>query len=677
MNRPALLLVNGQICVMFTSHQDFPPYHGWVFTYNAYTLEQEGAFNTTPNGSAGGIWQAGSGPAADAAGNIYTETGNGTFDAANENYGDSVVKLAAVAGLPLVDYFAPYNQLDLNLQDLDIGSAGLMLLPDAVGSSAHPHLLVAGSKAGVFWLLDRDNLGQFNASGDTQIVQEITGATGWMWVTPAYFNGSIYYCAAGDYAKQFSISNAVINTTPLSQSTATTGYPGSSLMVSANGVNNAIVWGLDSSANQGGPAILNAYNATNLAQQLYSSSQIPERDNPGLAIKYTMPTIANGKVYVGAVDSVSIFGSLNFLPPPTISPGGGVFSNAVTVSLTSPSNGVSIYYTLDGSFPTTNSIFYAGPFSLTNSTTVQAIAAIPGQPVSAVASALFTSISSLSPYAAMVVAEGPLAYWPLNETSGAVAYDIVGGFNGTYEGDAVLGQSGIPLIGFGSHNYSAQFDGQSAYVDVSGGPFNIIGAITTTAWINVPETPTHFSGLLGHGDPSWRVSVNQNGELGSADGSDPDATMASSIAGTGWHLVAYSYTGVPNVTNNGSLYLDGVLKTNNTVDVPAGDALDVWIGGSPDYGTQRLFSGYIAHAAVFGECLTPSQIATLYSAGSTPPSISLNLSPAGSGRLSLTWSQGVLLQSTNLSGLWTTNTSSSPYTIVPTNAQMYFKVLVN
>ncbi len=677
MNRPALLLANGVLTVTFTSHQDFPPYHGWAFAYNAYTLQQLGIFNTTPNGSAGGIWQASSGPAADADGNIYFETGNGTFDAYNQNYGDSVVKLSTLGGLALVDYFAPYNQLTLNLQDLDIGSAGLILLPDSAGSPAHPHLLVAGSKTGVFWLLDRDNLGQFNASGDTQIVQEISGKTGGMWVTPAYFNGTIYYCAAGDNVKAFAISNAFIKTTPVSTSAAAIGYPGSSLSVSANGASNAIVWALDTSANQSGPAVLHAFNATNLAVELYNSGQNPARDNPGFAVKYTMPSIANGKVYVGAAGYVTVFGNLSFLAAPAIAPAGGVFTGAVSVSLSSSSNTAAIYYTLDGSVPTTNSILYAGPFTLTNNATVQAVAVVAGQPESPVASAIFTSVASLSPYAIALMADGPLAYWPLNETNGSVAYDLVGGHNGTYAGGVALAQPGAPLAGFGSPDYSVLFDGTSGYVDIPEGPFNITGALTAMAWVNVPAIPSHFSGLIGHGDSSWRVSVNASGQPGSADGSNPDATSPTSIGGTGWHLVTYTYTGAPNVTGNGSLYVDAILKANNTVNVPAGNNLDVWIGGSPDYGTQRLLPGSVAHAAIFNKSLSAAQLSALYKAGSTSPPVELNLAPAALGGLTLTWPQGTLLQSTDIAGPWTTNTAPSPYTILPTNSQLYFKVLLN
>ncbi len=677
MNRPALLLQNGVLTVTFTSHQDFPPYHGWVFTYNAYTLQQTGVYNTTPNGSAGGLWQASSGPAADANGNIYFETGNGTFDADNQNYGDSVVKLStAGGGLDFVDYFTPYNQLMLNLQDLDIGSAGLMLLPDSAGSAAHPHLLVAGSKSGVFWLLDRDNLGQFNPSGDTQIVQEISGETGGMWVTPAYFNGAIYYSATGDYAKEFAISNGVINTAPLSTSTVKIGYPGSSLMISANGTSNAIVWGMETGANRSGPVVLHAYNATNLANQLYTSSQNLARDNPGLAVKYTMPAIANGKVYVGTANYLSVFGNISFLPPPVFSPAAGVFTNSVTVSL-SASNTTSIYYTLDGSVPTTNSAHYTAPLVISNTMTVQAIAAIAGQINSPVSTARFINSASLSPYESAVVAAGPLGYWPLNETAGSTAFDIAGGHNGTYIGNVTLGQPGIPGEGFGSADYSALFDGASGYVDIPPGPFNITGAVTAMLWVNVPSTPTHFSGMFGHGDASWRTSINGSGQPGAADGAAPDATSASSIVGSGWHLVAYSYTGAAGVTNSGSLYVDGVLVANNTVTTPAGSAMDVWIGGSPDYGTQRLLAGSVANAAIFTRALTQAQIQSIFHASSMALTVPLNISRAAGGNILLTWPQGILLESTNLIGPWTTNSATSPYIVAPTNSQTFFKLSVN
>ncbi len=495
-NRPALLLAGGHVCVTFTSHQDFPPYHGWVFIYNAYTLQPEGIFNTTPNGSAGGIWQASSGPAADDEGNIYMETGNGTFDAANQNFGDSVIKLSPTGGLTLLDYFAPYNQLTLNLQDLDIGSAGLMLLPDSVGSAAHPHLLVAGSKTGVFWLLDRDDLGQFNAANDSQVVQEVSGATSGMWVTPAYFNGAIYYCANGDYVKAFAISNAVINTTPISESTATTSYPGSSLMVSANGSSNAIVWGINSSANQAGPAVLHAYNATNLAQELYNSSQNAARDSAGNAIKYTMPTIANGKVYVGGVDSLSVYGNINFAATPVISPAGGVFTNSVTVMLSSLAGGAAIYFTLDGTVPTTNSTLYTSPITLTNTAGLQAIAVLPGQGISTVAQAVFFSNTSIGAGTGLM---GEY-YADTLYTNPFVGSDLV-------RTDAVINfnwDTNPPAPGFGLTDYTVRWLGlvQPQFNETY--TFSTTTDDGTRLWVNgqelvdewTPQSPTTWSGSI-------------------------------------------------------------------------------------------------------------------------------------------------------------------------------------
>jgi len=278
-------------------------------------------------------------------------------------------------------------------------------------------------------------------------------------------------------------------------------------------------------------------------------------------------------------------------------------------------------------------------------------------------------------YKSWVLAWQPLAYWPLNETGGTVAYDISGGYNGTYVGGVALGQPGVPLPGFGAPNYAASFDGTSGYVDIPEGPFDITNAVTALAWINVEVTP-HFAGIIGHGDSSWRMSVNDSGDPGGSDGSSSgDATSATSIVGSGWHMLAYTYTGNPNRPNNGSLYVDGVLKANDTVLAPAGDNLDVWIGGAPDYGSVRLFSGTIAQAAVFTNVLTAAQVLAIYDASLVvPPAVQLKISSTGTGNLILQWFPGPLLQATNLAGPWTTNTAVSPYSITPTNSQIFFKL---
>jgi predicted alpha-1,2-mannosidase len=279
-------------------------------------------------------------------------------------------------------------------------------------------------------------------------------------------------------------------------------------------------------------------------------------------------------------------------------------------------------------------------------------------------------------YAAAIVADHPIAYWPLAETNGQIAFDVVGGKNGTYIGGCTLGQPGVTQPGFGSPDYSVLFDGTSGYVDIPEGPFNITNAITTVAWVNVPMKP-HFSGVIGHGDDSWRMSVNPSGDPGAADANNGDATSSTSIAGTGWHMMAYTFTGIANATNNGSLYVDGVLAAHDTVLLPPGDGYDVWIGGSPDYGTSRLLPGSIAQAAVFTNALSAAQVLALYNAGLATPPVTLTMIHSGSRNMTLAWSKGVLLQSTNLLGPWTTNAASSPSTFVPTNSEMFFRAAAN
>lgn len=381
--RSSLLLLNGHVYIAFTGHFDYPPYHGWVFSYDAYTLAQTGLFNANPNGSGGGFWESGCGPAADATGAIYLESGNGNWDSTNSNFGDSVLKLSTTNGLALADWFTPYNQLDLNLRDIDLGSAGQVVLPDSAGSATHRHLLLAGSKAGTIYLLDRDNLGHFNASGDTQIVQSVNGAVNGMWCTPAWFNGVFYYIASGDKLKAFSLSNGVINPTPIGVGPNAIGS--STPSISANGNANAIVWAMQAA----NPAVLHAYNATNVAQELYNSSQNLARDNPGSPIRFTVPTVANGKVYAGTVGSLAVYGNNTFLALPLITPNGGPFTNSVSVSLTEGVPGATLYYTVDGSTPTTNSLLYTGPFVLTQNAGVQAIAVMPGASNSSIAQATF------------------------------------------------------------------------------------------------------------------------------------------------------------------------------------------------------------------------------------------------------------------------------------------------
>src|SRR5882724_8766251 len=227
MDRPALLLNNGAVYLSYASHCDSGPYHGWVVGFDAQTLAMTNVYIGTPNGGLGGVWQSGAGPCADTNGNIYLMTGNGTYDGStNKDYSDSFLKLSTTNGLKLADYFTPYNQQNLADSDTDLGSGGVMLLPDSAGSAAHRHLLIGGGKEGTLYLIDRDGpMGSFGVN-DSNAVEVLYFTVGGLWSSPAYFNNHIYYQGTGDSLKAFPISNASVTASPDSQSTFSVGYPG-------------------------------------------------------------------------------------------------------------------------------------------------------------------------------------------------------------------------------------------------------------------------------------------------------------------------------------------------------------------------------------------------------------------------------------------------------------------
>ena len=321
--RPALLLQNGHVFISWASYCDAGPYHGWLMAYNATSLLQEAVFNVSPNSSAGGIWMSGNGPAADSNGNIYLATANGTWNG-TDAFGDSILKFQALttpASLTVFDYFTPHDQSSLGTNDVDLGSGGVMLLPDPSGISGHPYLLVQADKRGNIYLVDRDNMGRFCSTcttSDTQIVQVVSGALTGLWGTPTYWNGTMYFgetdaTANLKYMKAFSFGPTgpnFLSTSPTSTTanTYTYTYPGATTSVSTDGNANAIVWAIDSSAfgsiegitRAAGPAILHAFDATDLAKELWNSSQAPgNRDTAGNSVKFTVPTVANGKIYIG------------------------------------------------------------------------------------------------------------------------------------------------------------------------------------------------------------------------------------------------------------------------------------------------------------------------------------------------------------------------------------------
>ena len=392
-NRPGLLLLNGIVYLGYGSHGDNGPWHGWILAYDGQTLQQTGAYNPTPNGIGSGFWMAGAGLAADVAdpvnhpfGRMFVSTGNGSFNATppfnnSQNFSDDILNLDLANGKPsIADSFTPFTEEELNWSDEDLGSGGVLLLPDQT-TGAHRRLLVQSGKQGIIYLVDRDNMGGFTPGRDN-IVQEIRGQIQGLWSTPAYWSKHVYFAGANDKLKAFTLTDGQLSWTPSAVSPDSVGYPGASPAISANAKENAIVWMVDSSGfTNDAPAVLTAHDANDVASLLYSSSEVSDRDNPGAAVKFVVPTVADGKVYVGAAGQVSVFGLMHpglQAAAPTFSPGPQSFSGSLEVSIADATPGAIIYYTLDGSAPNQSSPVYGGPVVITGDTTINAVAAAPG-----------------------------------------------------------------------------------------------------------------------------------------------------------------------------------------------------------------------------------------------------------------------------------------------------------
>jgi hypothetical protein len=314
--RASLLLVNNAVFLTWASSCDVNPYHGWVMAYDAGTLAQKAVLNVTPDGNEGGIWASDTGPAADVAGNVYIPTGNGTFNVSSggRDYGDSILKLALEgSSLAVRDYFTPYNEAHLSAADADLGSSGPTLLPDQPGP--HRHLLLQPTKGGSIYVIDRDNMGKFHKDKD-EIVQQLKMAGG-AYGAMSYWNGHVFFACEDDNLRDYVITNGELK--PSAASSTKFANPGATPSVSANGTKDAIVWAIATKTWNGPdqPAVLYAYNATNISQPIYSSEQNSTRDRANNGTRFSIPVVVNGRVYFGVRGAVQVYG---LLKPERINP---------------------------------------------------------------------------------------------------------------------------------------------------------------------------------------------------------------------------------------------------------------------------------------------------------------------------------------------------------------------
>ncbi len=309
--RTALFLLHGVVYICWGSYFDKDPYHGWVIGYRASTLAQVSVFNDTIDGGRGGIWMSGAGPAADSQGNIYLLSGNGDFNANNpggRNYGDTFLKLSTSRGLSVSDWFTPFDEKNLAEQDLDLGGGGAVLLPDQVQGPVG-HLVLGSAKSGMLYLLNRDAFGHYNPSNNSQIVQSFMVDNNGIYSTPLFWQNTLFVVTNQGPVRAFRFSPVTgrFETTPFSASSQPYYYPGATPVLSAAGAKNGILWVLDPAK----PGVLHAYDASNLNTEFWNSSQAENnRDQAGRGLKFTVPTVANGKVFVGTKNELDVYGLL-------------------------------------------------------------------------------------------------------------------------------------------------------------------------------------------------------------------------------------------------------------------------------------------------------------------------------------------------------------------------------
>jgi hypothetical protein len=311
--RAALTLANSMVYLTWASSCDVGPYHGWIMAYDAHTLKQSAAFNTSPTSTESGIWQSDTGPAVDEFGNLFLSTGNGKFDvdSGGKNYGDSLFKIASSSrGLSVADYFTPSEQAELNSTDGDLGSGGPLLIPEQSGSFTH--LIVVGGKSGTVYVVNRDRMGGFVLGNNRHAVQTIKLGGGIMGA-PAYWNGHLYYFSSNDVLKDFTVQAGRLSGEPAALGTNKIADPGATPSVSANGSQDGIVWVVQTKGwrSDDRPAVLYAYDAQNVTNELYDSEQNAARDRAGIARRFVIPVVANGRVYVATSGEVDVYGLLS------------------------------------------------------------------------------------------------------------------------------------------------------------------------------------------------------------------------------------------------------------------------------------------------------------------------------------------------------------------------------
>lgn len=668
LQRAAITLSNGKVYVAFASHGDNIPYHGWILGYDEGTLAPTAVFNANPDGDDTGIWMGGGKIAIDPQGYMYVETGNGKFDTTlnaqgfpvNGDYGDSILKIAVDPastaanpningwGLKVVDYFTPRDQSMLNAVDQDLGSGGPLVLPDTagsviVGSATHPHLLIGAGKEGLIYVIDRDNMGHYDPNTD-HVVQELAGISGGgSYGTPSfYFDGvkaRIYYEDAGNEAYSFTISNATLakdtQSADIFQSRSGTNS------ISAEGATNGISWNVAVRANQ-----LRAYSASDFGQELWTSAQAANnRDALGTAVKFSVPTVANGRVFVGTSATIVAYG---LLAPPTSPPASPSNLTAVAVSgvqvnlgwqdNASSESGFFVELSADGGNAWTqvgNAGVGATSYSVTNlqpgtdyAFRVRAFNGAGNSGYSNTATA-----TTISPTPALDFSNGFSASGALLKLNGASAQVLGAALRLT---DGVVGRASSA---FSASTVSVtRFSTTFSFQVTNAGAEGLTFAIQRVG----PTAVGSGGGGLGYGGIANSVAIKFDFNSNAGEGSDStglyvngaaptsagsvDMTASGVAIGSGHVMqVVLAYDGTTLHQTVTDTVTHAAFSTNYTIDIPA------TIGGS---------SAYVGFTASTGtSASTQDVLAWSYTPLPNPPTAPANLAvtPASGTELDVSW----------------------------------------
>jgi len=686
--RPGLALANGNVYIAFGSHEDQTPYQGWVMAYSTSTLAQTAVYADVTTGIEGGIWNAGQAPAIDGAGNLYLTTGNGSFGKTPNGLvqtGNSFIKLSPT--LQLLDYFTPYNSANMNSGDMDLGSAGVFLVPNT-------NYVLGGGKEGVLYLVNTTSMGEFNASSDNvrQEFQAIYGVgSSHIHGTPSYFNSDVngpstYVWGENDVLRGFlfNTTTGLLTTTPFAKSTMTApatnndyAMPGGFTSISANGGSNGILW---ASTPYNGDAlkqliqgVLYAFDADTL-KLLWTDKTNDARDEIGLFAKYCPPIVANGKLYVpnfGPLGTTNGSGSLVVY---------GLLQPQLTVNVANAT------MTVDSALPTftgtvtglENGDTVGTTIIVTYSTTATSSSPAGTYPITATVSG-----SSANNYK-VVVNAGTLTISPASKQVLTVtannATRVYGTANPTFSGTVTGAQNGDTFTesfattattnsNVGSYAIVPSVSGPnlSNYtVDIVDGTLTVTSASTTTT-LSAPGSANYGASVVltatvssTSGTPGGSVTFyNGSTALGTGTlNSSGVATLTTTTLPTGTDNVTASYGAAGNFAASTS--------AKNSVTI--------------NQATQTITFPPIASRA-YGSA--PFAVTATSSAGSNyPVTITVQSGPAliGGGTVTLTGAGTVVLQASqagdaNYSAASTTQSfqvTPAPLTVAANNATRAF-----